>query len=167
MGRGKQSGFTAIELTMVMVIIGILAALAIPSFDSYYSMQAEGAARKLVSDLRFAQQLAINTHEAIGIAFSTVNETYQVYVVSTGADVISPHTRGAMTIDYPNDPELQDVTITSADFDGGATLVFSSLGVPQDAAGVDLGANGSVVVACRGNSRTVTVNQNTGLTWVD
>jgi len=50
--RTNQSGFTLIELVMIIVILGILAAVAIPKYQNLSSEAKEAAARSALGAMR-------------------------------------------------------------------------------------------------------------------
>ncbi len=57
--RQPQGGFTIVELMTVIVIAGVLATLAIPSFrDMLERRRLEGQANELVTDLQYARSEA-------------------------------------------------------------------------------------------------------------
>ena len=92
----RIKGFTIIEMCMVIVIVAILAGLAIPKFDAYYDIKLGGTARKLMSDIRYAQRTAIAKHEDYGVDFDTTNHKYRVYVVSTSYDQWNAQNRACL-----------------------------------------------------------------------
>lgn len=85
--RRSISGFTLIEVLMTMVVLGILAALAIPAFSSWVpSYQLKAAAREFYSHCQLAKLTAIKRNRDCTITFNQLLGAqlfdYVVYVDS-------------------------------------------------------------------------------------
>ena len=58
--KNRPNGFTLIELLVVLAIVGILVAMAIPSFNSLLMRRSvQAAAQALVTDIRYARSEAL------------------------------------------------------------------------------------------------------------
>jgi MSHA pilin protein MshC len=67
----KQRGFTLVELIMVMVIVGILAAVVAPRFFDNNVFQERGAADQIRAALRYGQKVAIAQRGSVTVNIST------------------------------------------------------------------------------------------------
>lgn len=87
--RRNQKGFTLIELIVIIVIIGILAAVAIPSYIDLTEKAAEGTAKGILGALRsanaltYASRLLNNTTGSYTMGDIVANA--QIQGVTTGA----------------------------------------------------------------------------------
>ena len=110
--------FTIVELAMVVAIMAIMAALAIPRLASASAVRRlEAATLRVVADLRHAQQHALASSSTIQIAFDAANESYTVGAPSPTGSAASYSVKLS---DPPLGVMIDSVTLTSgrAPFDG-------------------------------------------------
>jgi type IV fimbrial biogenesis protein FimT len=88
MAHQKQTGFTLMELMITVVILAILAAIALPSFQSIIEKRRiVGAADNLFADLQYARSEAIKQNKTITFQFSSgANWCYGIDDNAAGCD---------------------------------------------------------------------------------
>jgi prepilin-type N-terminal cleavage/methylation domain-containing protein len=181
-GRG---GFTLVEILTVVIILGISAAIIIPSVSNRDDMRVASAARLVMADLIFAQNKAIAGQKPCYVRFDSANQRYSIHETApTAATTI------ADAIDHPllpavfngkyvtafglNHSQLEKLSIGTVDFGGMTCLKYDELGVPyaynettQTATQLTGTSIGKIVLTCGKFSLTITVEPYTGETTVN
>lgn len=165
----KIRGFTLVEIVTAMVIVGLLAVIARPQvMGALQNFKLNAAAAKMLSDIRYARELALSRHATYGIEVNAVGNFYQIFLYSGGTKTIltDPTTRKAMTTDFDLLSQYSGVTIGAVDFCQGigcpsVDLRFDSFGVPSDSSGVVMASTATAQLSAGGITKTIQIYQQT------
>lgn len=158
--RKQSRGFTMIELIMMITIMAFLSIMVVTRTLQPSQYQKVHAARKMVSDIQYAQVLAMSTARRCGVSFNVGGNSYTVFIGSPATPVTDPVSRTNYIVQY-GAGSYSNVNITDANFGGTATLYFDSRGRPYNGSGTALAVDGLVVL---NSSTNITVARETGFT---
>jgi type II secretory pathway pseudopilin PulG len=144
----QKRAFSLVELAFSIAIIGISCAIVLPHWsNSIQNYQLSLAARRVASDIAWAQSVANSGSASVTISFDTAGNTYQI-LGSADPD----HPTQTYSVSLAADP--YHVTLSSANFGGATQLSFSGYGIPSVA--------GTVVISVAGVQKTIGVDGVTG-----
>ncbi len=146
-----RHAFTLVEITVVVIIMGIAGAVVVPMISNTRAMQLRANAVQIVNELQKAQTTSIASRKSDVIVFDSGNNRYQVVQ------------DGGTTVTYPLN---SDVAIQSVNFNNDNNVWFNSIGGPltnttASPDGTPM-LNGSVVLTSGDEQITITVEPVTG-----
>ncbi|MDT8363205.1 MAG: prepilin-type N-terminal cleavage/methylation domain-containing protein [Nitrosomonas sp.] len=105
----NQKGFTLIELMIVVAIIGILAAVAIPAYQNYTAKARFTEVVNATSPIKTAVELCVQSGNCL-----------------VGGAITVPATGARNTVEVPNDVGQQGI-VTSVTIGGGGVITATPL----------------------------------------
>ncbi len=146
--RSRTTGFTTVELVVTLVIVGILAAIALPRFQDNSAFIQRGFSDEVRAALRYAQKMAIAKRREVCVNFSAAQLTLTFNPSTTAGAPCSS------VINLPGESEPY-VAIVPAGIvlNASSSFRFNGLGQPTPA---------PVTVALTGRALPLTVNAQTG-----
>jgi general secretion pathway protein H len=139
-----RRGFTLVEILMVVVILGIASAVIVPQIGTRSDLKARAAARMVIADLIYAQNMAIATQKMHYVKFDAGNNRYTIYddAPLDASNIINhPVNKSAYTVQFgaAGGARYADLALDSAGtvFNGisvshrpADTICFDELGTP-------------------------------------
>ena len=152
----RRSGYTLLELILVIGLIGLAAALLVPSVVGLSRMETQAAVRRLVSDIGYAQSDALANQEYRRIQFMDDGSGYALLSVDeiNFTDPFDPETAvylqdpsgtyatyGRYVVDFIDDDRYAGVQVGDIETDGDTGwITFDPLGGTVSSVGTPAGA---------------------------
>jgi prepilin-type N-terminal cleavage/methylation domain-containing protein len=170
--RPAARGFTLVEILVVVLIIGIAAAVIVPSIGSRDDLKVASAARLVMADLIYAQNRSITTQQKHYVIFDTASRSYRISTTPTSTAAIDHpvnHTPYVVKFGAGGTSGLEDLSLGVVSFEGKKTIAFDELGVPYyydpvaNSTTATSTSGGSIVeIVCNKQKLTVYIEPYTG-----
>lgn len=142
----RDSGFTLVELVVTMVVLGILAAFALPKFFNLNTYQNRAAVDELATAIRYGQKLAVGSGCAVRVVLTTG---------TPGGYALQQPQSGCTAADFVN---IAGHPVTNGNFAGvnlaapsTNIFTFDSLGRSSTAVNITIGGRNIFITAETGS----------------
>jgi prepilin-type N-terminal cleavage/methylation domain-containing protein len=167
----RQTGFTVLELVIVVIILGIVAVVAMPQLSSSDFNRLDIAASEIADAADFARTEALRTKSVYGIDVNAANDQIRVYSKPAGTAVYAvyhPIDKKLYDIQLKANTQTVGVDLVSASFTfsnstNSTLLDFNSDGMPKYTATTDyMLSSGAITLSYNGQTRKVIIAPMTG-----
>lgn len=138
---GLQRGFTLLEMMIVIAIVGVMAAIAMPGFSAWREKQAvSNAAGSLLMHLKQARNLAIAENRSVKTTFSSTAYTFDADTTVSPVPACGPCRSDVIGYNQFS----ANLSVSPA-----TTRTFSSRGTTN---------SGTITLTASGNSKAIVIN---------
>ena len=168
MFNGNESGFTVIELVLVIIIVAVVGIVISLNLGGLDSITLNNAEKKLVGDLRYAQQLAITTGIRHGLRVDTASDMEYSLYMDDGAEtpIKDPVNLGQdfiVNFNTYQQGQLAGVIFNpDSPFCSAAEIEFNGIGAPTDDTGNPIACSPNITLQLSTETTTIAIQQNTG-----
>lgn len=165
----NQDGISLLELTAVIIILGIIAAAVVPSFMSGDRQSVTTATNAVVQALRFARNEAIRTGNPHGVRFTDQQRVrvFRLDVTGTPTEQYTVYDPISKQL-YDEDVTMSSAVVVVASFKfeivglAQTAIAFNARGEPIAADDLDPLYVGGVDVTCNSIGDAITLTPLTG-----
>lgn len=153
--RYRRAGFTLIDITITILILGIVACVAVPRFSQSLNMvRADTAARHIAADLNYARHRAQVSSRPNEVNFTTSPAGYTMPT--------TPHLNRSGAAYAVNFSNLGLPVQLTANIQGANSVTYNAFGLPTAGSPLTIITSGSIIVTSGTASKTVIINPQTG-----
>jgi prepilin-type N-terminal cleavage/methylation domain-containing protein len=176
----QNAGFTLIELLMVITIMGILAAVMLPTTDPTVYDQLRSAAQVVAADVGYARSLAVTNNSTYEITFDMTGNKYTLEHGGSNSALDSLPETPFRSKDDPSDEQIVKLDeLPMIGIPVALHNVYAASNTPVAIKTIEFDAKGATdrsedtvvwLTAGNGTSKrylSVRVSAVTGLTWIE
>lgn len=153
--RNRRNAFTLLDLTITILILGIVAAIALPKFaQSLDQIRVDSAARFIAADLNYARHRAQISSQNVPVNFTTSPAGYSLPT--------TPHLNRSGASYAVNLADAGYNVTLSLSLQGNSSVTYNPFGLPLAGTPLSAMSSGTITVTSGTKAKTVTISPQTG-----